>query len=244
MTGTDLESKGGCPESDSRGLFRGRGPSMYVGFASGKNLRATNMRSLFILESLLRRGGGRLRWRFVKEPRCGHARRRRRRSGLGRVPIPVARRSRAPSDGQGATSRALRAVPHADARDRSLATRGRRQLAAARRTGPPGAPGRRRAPLRDRRRQARSVFAMARCARMLWLCQQRITQDGPSTPVGPPSPPARPTSRGTRATPCCPARCPQLYRQLRELGYGPRDANRRAVESMCFNGLREQLGAP
>jgi hypothetical protein len=50
----------------------------------------------------------------------------------------------------------------------------------------------------------------------------------------------------TEAAACCPPTCAELYRQLRLLGYGDLAANRRTVESMCFNGLREQLamGAP
>lgn len=89
------------------------------------------------------------------------------------------------------------------------------------------------------------VFAMARCARMLSGCPQRPEVTGgrtvdacwASVPICATDQP------WTESAACCPARCPQLYEELRERGYGPLAANRRAVASMCFNGLREQLGA-
>jgi hypothetical protein len=90
------------------------------------------------------------------------------------------------------------------------------------------------------------VFAMARCARLLSGCPQRPEVTGrrsvdacwASVPVCATDQP------WTESAACCPARCPELYSRLREIGYGERDANRRAVESTCFNGLREQLAGP
>jgi hypothetical protein len=90
------------------------------------------------------------------------------------------------------------------------------------------------------------IFAMARCARMLSGCPQRAdVTAGRSIDACWASVPTCATDQPwTESAPCCPARCPELYRTLRELGYGPLDANRHAVESMCFNGLRERLGRP
>jgi hypothetical protein len=90
------------------------------------------------------------------------------------------------------------------------------------------------------------VFAMARCARMLSGCPQRSENGGGRTvdACWASVPTCTTDQPWTESAACCPARCPDLYRRLRQLGYGPRDANRRAVESPCFNGLREQLGAP
>jgi hypothetical protein len=89
------------------------------------------------------------------------------------------------------------------------------------------------------------VSAMGRCARMLSGCPQRTDVAGARTiDACWASVPACATNQPwTETAACCPARCVDLYRKLRELGFDDRAANRRAVESLCFNGLREQLEA-
>ena len=90
------------------------------------------------------------------------------------------------------------------------------------------------------------VMAMGRCALMLSSCPQRADVAGRRTidACWASAPICATDQPWTEGAACCPVRCVEVYRRLRELGYGELEANRRAVSSMCFNGLREQLGRP